>query len=263
VLTRTAAGANAKLPPLPSAPTVTSTSEEPVSSTTPSKLPMLSNQPSNETDESDPEPEPSLASVGASVAVRVDAGVSVESPPLVSAEPESPPPEPAALEPLLPLDDEPEQPASPVTAATPSVFSTVRRSTAVERFRLITTAFPVGRKVSGRDSHALKTGGTCSYVCLKRVCMSDTDAPRSLVDEPRHDGVDEWEVFLRTDPTEPLFHAGSVTAPTAETAHEHASSLFGDAESIWLCPTDEMARFTTRSLGDRTEEADDLTEATP
>ena len=88
--------------------------------------------------------------------------------------------------------------------------------------------------------------------------MSDTDSPRSRVTEPRHDGVDEWEVFLRTDPTEPLFHAGSVTAPTAETAHEHAGSLFGEAESVWLCPTDAVARFTTRTLGagDETNDAD-------
>ncbi|AUV82305.1 rSAM-partnered protein [Salinigranum rubrum] len=80
--------------------------------------------------------------------------------------------------------------------------------------------------------------------------MNDDQTGRSRVDAPRHDGVDEWEVFLRTEPTEPLFHAGSVTAATAEAAHEHAGALFEDAESIWLCPTDDVARFTTRTLGD-------------
>jgi rSAM-partnered protein len=80
--------------------------------------------------------------------------------------------------------------------------------------------------------------------------MSDDQTGRSRVDAPRHDGVAEWEVFLRTEPTEPLFHAGSVTAATAEAAHEHADALFEDAESIWLCPTDDVARFTARTLGE-------------
>jgi rSAM-partnered protein len=95
--------------------------------------------------------------------------------------------------------------------------------------------------------------------------MNDGETARSRVNEPRHDGVDEWEVFVRTDSTEPLTHAGSVTAPTAEAAHEHAGALFGDARTIWLCPTDGVARFTSRTLdaGERaTDEADRSTEAT-
>jgi rSAM-partnered protein len=78
--------------------------------------------------------------------------------------------------------------------------------------------------------------------------MNDGETARSRVNEPRHDGVDAWEVFLRTDSAEPLTHAGSVTAPTAEAAHEHAGALFEDAGTIWLCPTDEVARFTSRTL---------------
>jgi rSAM-partnered protein len=93
--------------------------------------------------------------------------------------------------------------------------------------------------------------------------MTDGETARSPVDEPRTDGGDEWEVFVRTDPADPLCHAGSVTAPTAETAHEHADALFGDAESVWLCPTDEVARFATRTLGaDEREDADHTPEAT-
>ncbi len=80
--------------------------------------------------------------------------------------------------------------------------------------------------------------------------MNDGETARSRVNEPRHDGVDEWEVFLGTDSAEPLTHAGSVTAPTAEAAHEHAGALFGDARTIWLCPTDDVARFTARTLGE-------------
>ncbi|WP_136601822.1 Htur_1727 family rSAM-partnered candidate RiPP [Salinigranum halophilum] len=86
--------------------------------------------------------------------------------------------------------------------------------------------------------------------------MSDGETTRSRRDEPRHDGIDEWEVFLRTEPTDPLCHAGSVTAPTADAAHEHAGALFADAESIWLCPTHEVARFTTRALDANTDDRD-------
>jgi rSAM-partnered protein len=170
--------------------------------------------------------------------------------------PPSPPLDPA--EPLPPEfggelslnDDDPAQPASALAAATPSVFSTVRRSMVVRRVRLITRRLAGRRKVYAPDFHALKTVGTCSYTREEPTPMNDDQTGRSRVDAPRHDGVDEWEVFFRTEPTEPLFHAGSVTAATAEAAHEHAGALFEDAESIWLCPTDDVARFTTRTLGE-------------
>lgn len=86
--------------------------------------------------------------------------------------------------------------------------------------------------------------------------MSDGEPVRSAVDEPRRDGVREWEVFVRPEPTDVLRHAGSVSAPTAETAHEHAGALFGGVETLWLCPTDEVVRFSTRTLGDRPDSND-------
>ena len=78
--------------------------------------------------------------------------------------------------------------------------------------------------------------------------MTDRNVMR--LDEPRGDETPEWEVFLRDDPAEPLRHAGSVSAPTASVAYDHASSLFGwAADTLWLCPAAEVARFTDRDLG--------------
>jgi rSAM-partnered protein len=84
------------------------------------------------------------------------------------------------------------------------------------------------------------------------------DSPdRRRVSAARADESREWEVFVREDPEEPLRHAGSVTAPSAEVAHEAAGTLFDrTAETIWCAPTDEVARFTTRELG--SEYADEV-----
>ncbi|MFC7098913.1 Htur_1727 family rSAM-partnered candidate RiPP [Halobaculum marinum] len=78
--------------------------------------------------------------------------------------------------------------------------------------------------------------------------MSDT-AARTRVDDARADDTPEWEVFLRESPREPLRHAGSVTAPTVEVGHEQASTLFPDAGTLWLCRSDNVARFADRDLG--------------
>jgi rSAM-partnered protein len=85
--------------------------------------------------------------------------------------------------------------------------------------------------------------------------MTDGDTTRTTVDAPRSDATREWETFRRVDPDEPLRHVGSVTAPTAETAHEHADRLFPDAGTLWLCPADAVARFSTRRLGADAEPA--------
>ena len=78
--------------------------------------------------------------------------------------------------------------------------------------------------------------------------MTDDDWHR--VDAPRADGSREWEVFLRDAPDDELTHAGSLSAPSVELAHEQATTLFGHAAAtIWLCPADETARFTRRTLG--------------
>lgn len=76
-----------------------------------------------------------------------------------------------------------------------------------------------------------------------------TDADRTRVEEARADEVPEWEVFLRESACEPLRHAGSVTAPSAEVAHEQASTLFPEAGTLWLCRSDGVARFAERNLG--------------
>ncbi|MFC7137922.1 Htur_1727 family rSAM-partnered candidate RiPP [Halobaculum litoreum] len=78
--------------------------------------------------------------------------------------------------------------------------------------------------------------------------MSDT-VERTRVDDARADDTPEWEVFLRESPCEPLRHAGSVTAPTAEVAHEQATTLFPGAGTLWLCRSDRVARFADRDLG--------------
>lgn len=79
--------------------------------------------------------------------------------------------------------------------------------------------------------------------------MSESESEYARVDAPRADETREWEVFLREEPSEPLRHAGSVTAPTVETAREQATTLFGwSAAALWLCPADEVARFAERTL---------------
>ncbi len=75
-------------------------------------------------------------------------------------------------------------------------------------------------------------------------------------DEDRGDDLPEWEVFLRDDEDANMSHVGSVSAATAETAHEHASRLFGwFASDVWICPAGEMHRFSTHSLGPEGEDA--------
>ena len=74
---------------------------------------------------------------------------------------------------------------------------------------------------------------------------------RTRTTAPRSDEVPEWEVFLREDETETLRHVGSVSAPSAEAAHEQAAILFEDPHGIWLCPADELVRFSARSLEER------------
>jgi len=70
------------------------------------------------------------------------------------------------------------------------------------------------------------------------------------VSEPRSDETPEWEVFLRSEESEPLRHVGSVSAPTEQVAREQAQSLFGwTARTLWLCRAGDVARFTERDLG--------------
>ncbi|WP_436932167.1 Htur_1727 family rSAM-partnered candidate RiPP [Halosimplex halobium] len=76
----------------------------------------------------------------------------------------------------------------------------------------------------------------------------------ATVDAPRGDVTREWELFVREESGEPLTHAGSVSAPSAEIAREQAARLFGwSAETLWLCPADETRRFAADgvALSDR------------
>ena len=75
-------------------------------------------------------------------------------------------------------------------------------------------------------------------------------ADRSRVgEEARGDPTREWEVFVREDADDPLRHVGSVSAPNAEIAHEQSSRLFAwYADDLWLCPADEVRRFSTHDL---------------
>ena len=79
-----------------------------------------------------------------------------------------------------------------------------------------------------------------------------------MVEKARRDRVEadergnptrQWEVFLRDEPDDPLRHVGSVAAGSETEAHEHASRLFGwYAVDVWVCPADEIGRYSTRGL---------------
>ncbi|WP_396613049.1 Htur_1727 family rSAM-partnered candidate RiPP [Haloferax sp. S1W] len=76
--------------------------------------------------------------------------------------------------------------------------------------------------------------------------MPSDDDPRR---KPRIDGSRQWEVFLRESSTDPMRHVGSVTAPSADIATDHATTLFEYAASaLWLCPADEVRRLGGNDL---------------
>lgn len=87
------------------------------------------------------------------------------------------------------------------------------------------------------------------------------EEPRADAD-PSAPGADrEWEVFVRDDGSDPLRHVGSLTAPDVETAREQSARLFAwYADDLWLCPADEVARFSTHRLAsaDGDEAADEV-----
>jgi rSAM-partnered protein len=81
-----------------------------------------------------------------------------------------------------------------------------------------------------------------------------SDERTRVENAPRSATGREWEVFVREGDDDPLKHVGSVTAATADTAHEHASSLFEwAARDVWLSPADETQRYTTHALGEADE----------
>jgi len=68
------------------------------------------------------------------------------------------------------------------------------------------------------------------------------------VTAPRASNGREWDLFVSEDATDPPRHAGSVTAPLRDVAVEQAERLVGrDAETLWVCPADEVSRHTTEA----------------
>lgn len=66
-------------------------------------------------------------------------------------------------------------------------------------------------------------------------------------------------MFVREDEADPMRHVGSVSAPTAEVAHEQATRLFAwFAADVWICPADETHRFSTHELDDEATAAPHL-----
>ncbi|WP_256390924.1 Htur_1727 family rSAM-partnered candidate RiPP [Natronoarchaeum rubrum] len=99
-------------------------------------------------------------------------------------------------------------------------------------------------------------------------------------EEPRGDPLPEWDVFVREDaesrsdssspsqaqesPGGVMRHVGSVSAPTPEKAHEHASRLFGwFADDVWVCESSDIHRFSTHSLGEPGEDAEAHSASSP
>jgi len=52
----------------------------------------------------------------------------------------------------------------------------------------------------------------------------------------------EWVVFTRETPTDPMVHAGIVRAADETDARERAASLFPSVNARWLCPADAIDR---------------------
>lgn len=81
--------------------------------------------------------------------------------------------------------------------------------------------------------------------------MAERTSRTRVGDHPRAAEGREWEVFVRERASAPLQSVGSVTAPTADGAHELASQLFAwQATDLWLCPADEVVRYAAHDLDD-------------
>ncbi|WP_440769052.1 Htur_1727 family rSAM-partnered candidate RiPP [Natronorubrum sp. DTA28] len=87
-------------------------------------------------------------------------------------------------------------------------------------------------------------------------------ARRERVDaDERGNPTQQWEVFCRDESDDPLRHVGSVAAASGTEAHEHASRLFGwYAVDVWVCPADDVERYSTRGLESDAKEPDDRNE---
>ncbi|ELY42439.1 Htur_1727 family rSAM-partnered candidate RiPP [Natronorubrum sulfidifaciens] len=88
--------------------------------------------------------------------------------------------------------------------------------------------------------------------------MAETSQLERVETDERANPQRQWELFVRETEAESLTHVGSVAAANATTAHEHASRLFGEyAVDLWLCPADEVERYSARSLTAETDDSDE------
>jgi len=81
--------------------------------------------------------------------------------------------------------------------------------------------------------------------------MAEPTERRRIDDGDRAPNGREWELFVRSDSDDPMRHVGSVRAEDADDAYELASRLFAwHADDVWVCPSAEMARYTTHGLAE-------------
>ncbi|WP_181690835.1 Htur_1727 family rSAM-partnered candidate RiPP [Natronomonas sp. LN261] len=80
---------------------------------------------------------------------------------------------------------------------------------------------------------------------------------RRLDSDDRAPHGSEFEVFVRSDGDDPMRHVGSVRADDADGAYELASRLFAwHANDVWICPSGDVARYTTHELADEASTVD-------
>lgn len=87
-------------------------------------------------------------------------------------------------------------------------------------------------------------------------------ATRSPEASPRATTERRWEVFVREAVDDPLEHVGTIAAPSPDVARQEASKLFAwYARDLWICPADEMHRYSTDTLGEDGTAGEDGTES--
>jgi rSAM-partnered protein len=79
--------------------------------------------------------------------------------------------------------------------------------------------------------------------------MVERTERRRIEDGDRAPNGREWELFVRSDGSDPMRHVGSVRAADEEGAYELATRLFAwHAEDVWVCPSSAVTRYTTHDL---------------
>jgi rSAM-partnered protein len=70
-------------------------------------------------------------------------------------------------------------------------------------------------------------------------------ARRVEVEQRRPDADPAWEILARDEADDPPWYVGTVRAEDARAAHEEATRLFcWYAHEIWVCPAEEVRRFS-------------------